>query len=79
MIAAEEVIPPDGSMLEETGAVGDGWVWEWGAADGERREPLTSTMARWAWGTSFLDLNNDGWPDIIAANGNITGEDPGDL
>ena len=36
-------------------------------------------MARWAWGTSFVDLNNDGWQDIVVANGNITGEDPGDL
>jgi hypothetical protein len=36
-------------------------------------------MARWAWGTSFVDLNNDGWQDLVVANGNITGEDPGDL
>ncbi|MDG1151554.1 MAG: VCBS repeat-containing protein [Akkermansiaceae bacterium] len=36
-------------------------------------------IARWAWGTSFADLNNDGWQDILVANGNITGEDPGDL
>ena len=36
-------------------------------------------IARWAWGTSFVDLNNDGWQDIVVANGNITGEDPGDL
>ena len=36
-------------------------------------------MARWAWGTSFVDLNNDGWQDIVVDNGNITGEDPGDL
>lgn len=36
-------------------------------------------MGRWAWGNSFVDINNDGWQDIVVANGNITGEDPGDL
>ena len=42
-------------------------------------ESASVTMARWAWGTSFVDLNNDGWQDLVVANGNITGEDPGDL
>lgn len=42
-------------------------------------EAMGVEMARWAWGTSFVDLNNDGWEDIVVANGNITGEDPGDL
>ena len=37
------------------------------------------TMGRWAWGSKFLDLNNDGWQDILVANGFITQEDPGDL
>ena len=36
-------------------------------------------MARWAWGTSFVDINNNGWQDLVVANGNITGDDPGDL
>jgi hypothetical protein len=31
------------------------------------------TMGRWAWGTNFVDINNDGWEDLIVANGNITG------
>ncbi len=35
--------------------------------------------ARWAWGTSFIDINNNGWEDLAVANGNITGDDPGDL
>ena len=30
-------------------------------------------MGRWAWGTNFVDINNDGWEDLIVANGNITG------
>ncbi len=38
-----------------------------------------TTMARWCWGSTFTDLNNDGWVDILAANGFITAEDTGDL
>jgi len=38
-----------------------------------------TTMARWSWGSIFADLNNDGWLDILAANGFITAEDTGDL
>ena len=36
-------------------------------------------MARWCWGSTFVDLNNDGWLDILGANGFITAEDTGDL
>ena len=46
---------------------------------GDVSEAAGVAIARWAWGTSFADLNNDGWQDILVANGNITGEDPGDL
>ncbi len=37
------------------------------------------TMGRWAWSSSFTDLNNDGWLDVVVANGFLTGEDPHDL
>jgi hypothetical protein len=37
------------------------------------------TMGRWAWGSQFVDLNNDSWQDIVVANGFITQADPGDL
>ena len=39
------------------------------------------TMGRWAWGSNFADLNNDGWEDLVVANGNVTGLDEtgGDL
>lgn len=37
------------------------------------------TMGRWAWGSLFSDLNNDGLEDIVVLNGNITTEDTGDL
>jgi len=36
-------------------------------------------MGRWAWGSRFVDFNNDGREDIIVANGFITTEDTGDL
>ncbi len=37
------------------------------------------TMGRWAWGSNFVDLNNDGWEDLVIANGFVTGEDADDL
>ena len=37
------------------------------------------TMGRWAWGSLFVDLNNDGWDDLVVANGFLTSEDSGDL
>ena len=37
-------------------------------------------MGRWAWGSTFADLNNDGREDIFVANGFISQPgDPGDL
>jgi len=36
-------------------------------------------MGRWAWGNRFFDLNNDGWDDLIVANGYMTTGDTGDL
>jgi hypothetical protein len=38
------------------------------------------TEARWAWGSSFADINNDGWQDLLVGNGMVTGtDDSGDL
>ncbi|MDG2384891.1 MAG: VCBS repeat-containing protein [Pirellulaceae bacterium] len=34
---------------------------------------------RWAWSSLFIDLNNDGWEDLLVANGYMTTEDTGDL
>ena len=36
-------------------------------------------MGRWAWSSNFVDINNDGWEDIVVGNGNYTGIDKGDL
>ncbi len=36
-------------------------------------------MGRWAWSSPFIDVNNDGWDDVLVANGFITGDDSSDL
>ena len=38
-----------------------------------------ANMARWAWSSNFIDLNNDGRQDLVVANGMITAGDTGDL
>ena len=42
-------------------------------------EELGVTMGRWAWSSMFADINNDGWEDLLVANGYITTPDTGDL
>lgn len=42
-------------------------------------ETAGCTVGRWAWGTMPADINNDGWEDILVANGYITGRSPDDL
>jgi len=37
------------------------------------------TMGRWAWGSNFVDINNDGLEDLVVANGYMTTDDSGDL
>lgn len=36
-------------------------------------------MGRWSWGCVAPDLNNDGWEDLLVANGFMTGRDLDDL
>lgn len=37
-------------------------------------------MGRWSWSSNFLDFNNDGWDDLLVANGMVTSaDDPNDL
>ncbi|HSQ00815.1 MAG TPA: VCBS repeat-containing protein [Candidatus Dormibacteraeota bacterium] len=35
--------------------------------------------SQWGWGAEFVDYDNDGWQDIFASNGFITGPNPDDL
>ena len=37
------------------------------------------TFGRWAWGSRFCDLNNDGYEDLLVANGFITATNTQDL
>lgn len=53
-----------------------------GTSDGHFRDvsqQANVTMGRWSWGSRFADINNDGWDDIVVANGFITAPDTGDL
>ena len=42
-------------------------------------EDMGVFMGRWAWGSRFVDFDQDGWEDLVVANGFITTEDTGDL
>lgn len=37
------------------------------------------TVGRWSWASLALDLNNDGWDDLLVANGFLTGKKADDL
>ena len=41
--------------------------------------PAAVTRGRWAWASKFADINNDGFEDILVANGFITHNDSTDL
>ena len=52
------------------------------AGDGTFRDVSVEagvTMGRWAWGSHFVDLNNDGLEDLVVANGYVTNDDSHDL
>ena len=53
-----------------------------GAADGVFRDvslQAGAMMGRWAWSSLFVDLNGDGWEDLLVANGYLTGTSKDDL
>ncbi|HUF60923.1 MAG TPA: VCBS repeat-containing protein [Verrucomicrobiales bacterium] len=39
----------------------------------ETGESAGVTMGRWSWSAPFTDFNNDGWEDLVVANGYVTG------
>lgn len=45
----------------------------------DRSVDLGVTLGRWAWGSIFVDINNDGWEDLYVANGFVTADDTNDL
>ena len=53
------------------GAEGGGFV--------DRSVQADVTMGRWSWSSVFGDINNDGWEDLLVANGNLTQTLPDDL
>jgi hypothetical protein len=42
-------------------------------------EPAGVMNSQWTWASRFCDINNDGWLDILATNGFLTGPKAGDL
>ena len=50
--------------------------------DGKFRDASVESgvaMGRWSWSSLFADINNDGWEDILVANGYLTREGTDDL
>lgn len=45
----------------------------------ERAEASGTNLGRWGWGALFVDVDNDGAPDLFAPNGFVTGERVDDL
>ena len=53
-----------------------------GRGDGtfaDRAVESSTVMGRWAWGSLFVDVNNDGWKDIYVTNGFVTADNNNDL
>ena len=45
----------------------------------EKPDAQGAQNALWAWSSLLGDIDNDGWEDILCANGYITGPGSGDL
>jgi hypothetical protein len=39
--------------------------------DSDRSGILSATLVHSGWGIAFLDIDRDGWPDVVAANGSV--------
>ena len=60
-------------------AVGNTLLRNLGRNFGDVSQSAAVSMGRWAWSSNFLDVNNDGWEDLVVANGYMSTDDPGDL
>jgi len=40
----------------------------------DEAESSATVMGRWAWGSLFVDFNNDGWKDLYVTNGFVTAD-----
>jgi hypothetical protein len=51
--------------------------------EGKRFEKVSQDqrvqMGRWAWSSVMADVNNDGWQDLLVANGFVTNTQQDDL
>ena len=45
----------------------------------DESDALGVRMGRWAWGARFVDLNNDGYDDLMVPNGFLTNDRLDDL
>jgi hypothetical protein len=44
----------------------------WPKVSGMTAGTMQVEYAEWAWGSQFVDLDNDGWLDLYAPNGHYT-------
>lgn len=69
----------EGGELEGGRSTGDDREIEDGKGFEDVSESAGVTMGRWAWSSAMADLNNDGWDDLLVANGFITNRREDDL
>ena len=82
-VAFQEGFAP-GRSEEERAAIrrlslGNSLLVREGARFVNRSDAAGVRMGRWAWGAVFVDLNADGFEDLISPAGFLTGPKPGDL
>ena len=76
--AGSRIVPQSGFRAMEAGgkkdtfmvmARGNSLFRNTGGQLEDRSVDANVNMGRWAWATRFADINNDGWEDILVANG----------
>lgn len=81
--ASEQGGTPDESALAGKQRMARGNTLFLGSENGGRFNDVSVaagvTMGRWAWSSAFVDINLDGWEDLIVANGYMTNRRDDDL